>query len=494
MAISDAPMQQSGIQTNIVSLNYPNKTLVNSNFIVSMDIQYAFPSQSGIWLAGFVYDRDTGQPVGNYDSTSLIGEQELEGTFHAGVGIRAPSSPMVWHLSAIAAFGFGEGWYFENSSVWRIDFDVNVLSIAEAARITPAQILSVEAPTQVFGGDNFLVNVTIAYDVWFTLLGIRLGIRDQTTNSTVGSGVGGEGQDDLYFASTGGESKTATYSFAITAAQTSGMLESPREPGPWNLMVFLSYSERYDAYAYSAGYPTPVSSIVSSGTTDKAFQVNVVNLADYYSVSIQSLNYPSFVLPGQQFTVDLAISYKLATPVPVEVSIYSADALVGNSALTPEFISTGNGTIPVLNGNGTLSGSWTLRAPTAEVFRQGLALTGQDTMTLVITVAANVKPSAPLMMIHHEDTISIKIWNITMNEIISYVGITVLAVAILGAILLLHRRGGNKQKHVEPTAEPAPEKPARPSLSPTMYCKECGAKISRDSIFCEECGTKLVER
>jgi ribosomal protein L40E len=30
------------------------------------------------------------------------------------------------------------------------------------------------------------------------------------------------------------------------------------------------------------------------------------------------------------------------------------------------------------------------------------------------------------------------------------------------------------------------------SSKTTMFCKECGAKIPRDSDFCEECGSKLV--
>lgn len=41
--------------------------------------------------------------------------------------------------------------------------------------------------------------------------------------------------------------------------------------------------------------------------------------------------------------------------------------------------------------------------------------------------------------------------------------------------------------------EPGPEPLQSPTLSPTMYCKLCGAKIPRDSKFCKECGSNLVE-
>jgi hypothetical protein len=33
-------------------------------------------------------------------------------------------------------------------------------------------------------------------------------------------------------------------------------------------------------------------------------------------------------------------------------------------------------------------------------------------------------------------------------------------------------------------------KPARNQTATTMYCKECGARIKRNSNFCKECGSK----
>jgi hypothetical protein len=56
--------------------------------------------------------------------------------------------------------------------------------------------------------------------------------------------------------------------------------------------------------------------------------------------------------------------------------------------------------------------------------------------------------------------------------------------------------GPDVEKIVPPTAKEPKQGPGPqhepPKLVSTKYCRECGAKIPRDSIFCEECGTRLA--
>ncbi len=49
-----------------------------------------------------------------------------------------------------------------------------------------------------------------------------------------------------------------------------------------------------------------------------------------------------------------------------------------------------------------------------------------------------------------------------------------------------------KQATTQPVSQPKVEMaPAVPTGAPTKFCRNCGAKISRESKFCEECGTRL---
>jgi len=54
---------------------------------------------------------------------------------------------------------------------------------------------------------------------------------------------------------------------------------------------------------------------------------------------------------------------------------------------------------------------------------------------------------------------------------------------------------GQVRTLVEPTAKPQPSVNGRQVadvVKPTKFCRECGAKIPRDSTYCEECGARLA--
>ena len=54
---------------------------------------------------------------------------------------------------------------------------------------------------------------------------------------------------------------------------------------------------------------------------------------------------------------------------------------------------------------------------------------------------------------------------------------------------------GQVRTFVEPTAKPQPSVDCRQVadvVKPTKFCRECGAKIPRDSTYCEKCGTRLA--
>lgn len=46
-----------------------------------------------------------------------------------------------------------------------------------------------------------------------------------------------------------------------------------------------------------------------------------------------------------------------------------------------------------------------------------------------------------------------------------------------------------KETKVEPLSQPAAQ--ATAASATIKFCRNCGAKISRESKFCEECGTRL---
>jgi ribosomal protein L40E len=53
---------------------------------------------------------------------------------------------------------------------------------------------------------------------------------------------------------------------------------------------------------------------------------------------------------------------------------------------------------------------------------------------------------------------------------------------------------GQLRESVEPTTlatTPSVAQQASATSPPTKFCRNCGAKIARDSTYCEECGTRL---
>jgi ribosomal protein L40E len=84
--------------------------------------------------------------------------------------------------------------------------------------------------------------------------------------------------------------------------------------------------------------------------------------------------------------------------------------------------------------------------------------------------------------------------------------IITLLIAVIGLPLYaydLHKlrraqQRGQLRTVIEPARPPmatgtGQQAPIAPTISPsTKFCRECGAKIPRDSIFCEECGAKVL--
>jgi len=75
--------------------------------------------------------------------------------------------------------------------------------------------------------------------------------------------------------------------------------------------------------------------------------------------------------------------------------------------------------------------------------------------------------------------------------------IAFLAVGLCCLLLLMMNRRKSKQSE-EPKSQdqetvPDDTKRTESSKKITMFCKECGASIHRDSKFCKECGNKLTE-
>ncbi len=54
-----------------------------------------------------------------------------------------------------------------------------------------------------------------------------------------------------------------------------------------------------------------------------------------------------------------------------------------------------------------------------------------------------------------------------------------------------HQRSPVSQPLASAGPMPTVAKPAQVTVPEAKFCRECGAKIPRDSMFCEECGTKL---
>jgi ribosomal protein L40E len=66
---------------------------------------------------------------------------------------------------------------------------------------------------------------------------------------------------------------------------------------------------------------------------------------------------------------------------------------------------------------------------------------------------------------------------------------------IIGALLVYAIAFRNRQPRQPPPVkaiEPEPPKSISQKGLDTKFCRECGAKIPRDSTFCEECGAKLA--
>ncbi|MGO9643807.1 MAG: zinc ribbon domain-containing protein [Candidatus Bathyarchaeia archaeon] len=83
-----------------------------------------------------------------------------------------------------------------------------------------------------------------------------------------------------------------------------------------------------------------------------------------------------------------------------------------------------------------------------------------------------------------------------LTEVINWMYI---ALAILGSLLLLalfvslpkvSKEKAETVSSVTERSESEPE-PQKDRKKFTMYCRECGAKIPRDSVFCRECGTTV---
>jgi len=467
-----APTQEDEIQTDITSVDYPERVLVNDEFFVRVTIHYRFPSPPsyayiGWELAAWIVDRDTGDVISKdkmYPPPGGAGE----GEFTSHNDLQAPRQSKVWRLAAFATFTLapepygGADWYYHEKSEWRRDFDVRAITISEASELRTAQIVSIESANEVFGGDYFGAKVTIAYGSFFHMSQMRVGIRDPSMGQTIPSPLEGSSslwtplaEHDSESMSTAGKVITRTYNFTLRATNvTEGIWEGGREAGTWRLSAFVSYVEMDREYGK-----------ISEGVVEEPFQVEVKDVNDYYSVKIISVNHPSFVLPEQEFTIDVTIEYSLASSVPIKIYAYSLGRLLGE--LEPKFqqpehpVATGE---EEYVGNGTIRGYWRYTAPKAAVFRQWLSYGGEDTMTIEIVVEAHVRRDNPLVWVGDRSAVAIKIWNITMNEIAIYVGSGVLMSAIVATLFTLHRRG----KLRAPTL----------SLRITRFCVNCGRNLS----------------
>jgi hypothetical protein len=70
-----------------------------------------------------------------------------------------------------------------------------------------------------------------------------------------------------------------------------------------------------------------------------------------------------------------------------------------------------------------------------------------------------------------------------------------IVVAALAAVIVVGLTSGATSRKPEKSQiglATARETRTPSTIGPTKFCRECGAKIPRDSIFCEECGTRLV--
>jgi ribosomal protein L40E len=76
--------------------------------------------------------------------------------------------------------------------------------------------------------------------------------------------------------------------------------------------------------------------------------------------------------------------------------------------------------------------------------------------------------------------------------IIAALLLAILSVLVIFLLMRRRRTAGIKQVQAATQIQASSKNKADMTITPTKFCRECGAKIPRDSVFCEECGKQLT--